>query len=191
MLQLDDWVLCRVRQKSSNSRKAWDDRNVYSYEAAPAGFILKVNELWHMNTNPDVEMVKSYLYNDCPMLPYIFGSQDFHSRCIDANPSISFQDSDKSGLSAHGENSLFNPLNRIKLMEKNDRDERVPPSKKIKGGDDHEEEIILSVSNESIGEMNIYETDHSEGNNFSHDHHQWSPIMQYHRELNNLDFTAK
>lgn len=192
MLQLDDWVLCRVRQNSINSRKAWDDRNGYSYEAAP-GFISKVNELKHMNnTNPNVEMVKSYLYNDCSMLPYIFASRDFTSCCIDTDSNISFQGGDKSCLAAHDEDSLFNPLKRIKLMEKNQQDDCVTPSKKIKEGYVHkEEEIILSVSNESTGETNIYETDHSEGNNFSHDHHQWSRTMQYHQELNNLVFTGK
>lgn len=187
----------------SNYRNTWEDRNDSSYEAS--GFVSKVNELWPMNTNPNIEMVKSYLYNDCPMLPYIFASQDFPT-CMDTDrSSISFQDSDKSctavyegnsnqkenfQLSASSFESLCNPLKR-KLMEgNNQRDNRVPPSKKIKEGNvqQKEENILSVISYDGTVEMNIYETDHSEGNNFSEDH-QWSSIMKY-QELSHLAFTG-
>ncbi|XVE96728.1 hypothetical protein REPUB_Repub02eG0247800 [Reevesia pubescens] len=173
-MRLDDWVLCRVRQKSSIQRNSWEDRNVISSHE-PDLYLPKLNEEWPSNTNHNVKMAKTYLFNDYPMLPYIFASQELP--CFDTTPSISFQSSDKSCITSVQEansdkknlqtsfsslETLFNPMKR-KSMESNNQ----------------------ATSND-CSDMYFYGTDHSEGNNFSPD--QWNPIMQY-QELNLLDFT--
>ena len=194
MLQLDDWVLCWVREKSSIQRNSWEDRNVTSHE--PDSYLPKLNELWPSNTNHNVEMAKSYLFNDCPMLPYIFASQDIP--CFDTTSSIRFQSSNKSCTSVQEANSdkknsqisfrsletMFNPLKRKSMEGGNQATSLFPPSKKLIS-EDREKEEVISVSND-CSDMNFYGTDHSEGNNFSQD--QWNSIMQY-QELNLLDFT--
>ncbi|XVF07932.1 hypothetical protein REPUB_Repub06bG0181900 [Reevesia pubescens] len=128
-MRLDDWVLCRVRQKSSIRRNSLEDRNVTSHEPESDRYVPKLNELWPSNTNHNVEMAKSYLFNDCLMLPYIFASQNLP--CYDTTSSISFQSSEKScssvqegsnssknnlEISFSSHTSLFNPLKR-KSME--------------------------------------------------------------------------
>ena len=126
MLQLDDWVLCRVRQKSGTQRNSWEDRTDATNHVTDS-YLPKLNELWPSNSNnPNFEMAKGYLFNDCPMLPYIFASQDLP--CFDGtSSSISFQSSDKSCITsvqeANADNknmqisfssleSMFNPLKR-------------------------------------------------------------------------------
>nr|UBT01637.1 NAC transcription factor 33 [Litchi chinensis] len=172
-MRLDDWVLCRVRQKSGNPRNTWDERNYPTHEAT--GFLPKANELWPSNTNPNVEIAKNLLCNDCPMLPYIFASQDFP--CMDTASSINFQDNghQKDNLMfsiASLDNSMKRKFNAEKYQRENGVS--VPRSKKSAA-----EEIVISVSNNYEG------TDHSDGNNSGHD--QWR-VMQY-QELNNLAFT--
>ncbi|KAL5807274.1 hypothetical protein ACOSQ4_030007 [Xanthoceras sorbifolium] len=183
-MRLDDWVLCRVRQKNGNPRNTWDDRNCPTHEAA--GFLPKANELWPLTTNPNIEMAKNLLYNECPMLPYIFASQDFP--CMDDTASsISFQDN-INGHHNKKENSLFSISSfdsslkrKLNADQRNQRENDVPvprPRKKTAA-----EEIVISVmTNEYEGTT----TDHSDANNLGQDH-QWN-VMQY-QELNNLAFT--
>ncbi|XP_022767368.1 NAC domain-containing protein 67-like isoform X1 [Durio zibethinus] len=192
-MRLDDWVLCRVRQKACIQRNSWEDRNVTGHE--PDSYLPKLNDqLWPSNANDDVEMAKSYPFNDCTMLPYIFASQDLP--CFDTTSSISFQSSDKSCTSVQEANSdkknllisfssletLFNPLER-KSVEGYQATNFVPSKRLIR--EDREKEEVLSASNCCSSNMNFYRTDHSEGNNFSPD--QWNSIMQY-QELDLLDF---
>ncbi|KAK6244734.1 hypothetical protein QUC31_011143 [Theobroma cacao] len=196
-MRLDDWVLCRVRQKSSTQRNRWGDRDITSHEPANS-YLPKLNEVWLSNANnPNVEMAESYLFSDCPMLPYIFASQNLP--CFDTTTSsISFQNSDRSCTSAQEANSdtkklqisfsslesLFNPSKRKSMEGDNQATNFVPPSKKLIW-DETEKEEVISLSND-CSDLNFYGTDHSEGNNFSPD--QWNPIMQY-QELNHLEFT--
>lgn len=89
---MDDWVLCRIRHKSNNSRNTWRELNsAASYE--PAGYFRRVDESCSKSTNPNLEMVRDYFYKDCPMLPYIFASQELPN-CMETTSSISFQSSD-------------------------------------------------------------------------------------------------
>ncbi|EEF42964.1 transcription factor, putative [Ricinus communis] len=156
-MRLDDWVLCRVRQKNSFPRSTWEDPNDPSYyEPLAAGYFPKVND-------PNTEMVKNYLYNDCPMLPYIFASQDFS--CIDEASSSSFQSSDKSFASLLYEgdsvdkdipqfsvtsfNNLLinNPLKRNQKCYIN-----IPPSKKIikRNPDEREDTAIITIKENEV-----------------------------------------
>ncbi|XVE61729.1 hypothetical protein DITRI_Ditri06bG0063100 [Diplodiscus trichospermus] len=188
-MRLDDWVLCRVRQKSSIQRRnSWEERNFTSHE--PHNYLPKLNDQpWPSKTNDNVEMAnKSYLFNDCPMLPYIVASRDLP--CFDTTSSISFQSSpDKSCTSVQEANSdknnlqlpfssletLFNPLKR-KSMEGGHLQATsfVPPTRKLVK-EDREKEDVISVRND-CSDINFYGPD------------QWNSMMQY-QELNLLDFT--
>lgn len=155
-----------------------------------------MNELWPSDANHNIEMAKSYRYNDCPKLPYIFASQDLP--CFEKTSSISFQSSKKSCTSLQEANydkknfqipfssleSLLDSLKRKSMGAGNQATSFIPPSKKLIREDTEKEEVIL-VSYD-CSDMNFYGTDHSEDNNLSPD--QWGSIMQY-QELNHLDFT--
>ena len=188
MMQLDDWVLCRVRQKSSIPRNIWEDRNGPSSE--PASYSPAVDKACNMTTNSNVEIIKSYLYNDCPLLPYIFASQDFSAISFEGRNKGKFyssvcseNNSDQKNLlvSVSSSNSLFNPQKR-KPIEGNQYEGFLPPSKKLNNGDD-KDKFLLSVDST---EMNCSRTEESEDNNFTAD--QWDSITQY-QELNYLAFT--
>ncbi|MBA0746943.1 hypothetical protein Gogos_009415 [Gossypium gossypioides] len=183
-MRLDDWVLCRVRQKASIQRNSWEDRNISSHEPADSFYVPNSIEPWPSNTNHNVEMGKTYLFNDCPMLPYIFASQDLP--CFDTSSSISFQSSDKSCTSLQEANSgnnnmqisfsslqnLFNPLKRESMEEGS----FVPTScKKLKN------------TEKDCSEMNFYRSNQLENSDSSP--HQWNPMMQYDQQLNLPDFT--
>ncbi|KAE8702093.1 ONAC010 protein [Hibiscus syriacus] len=170
-MRLDDWVLCRVRQKANNIQ-----RNVTS-EEPDSFYVPNPNEKWPSH----VEMAKTYLFNDFPMIPYMFASQDLPN-CFGAASRISFQSSDRSCTSVQEANSdnknlqisfsspknIFNPLKR-ESMEGTQTTSLVPTvNKKLRENE------------------NIYRSNHLENNSFSPD--QWSSIMQD-QELNLLDFT--
>ncbi|KAL6336243.1 hypothetical protein AAG906_014412 [Vitis piasezkii] len=187
-MRLDDWVLCRVRQKSSIPRNIWEDRNGPSSE--PASYSPAVDKACNMTTNSNVEMIKSYLYNDCPLLPYIFASQDFSAISFEGRNKGKFyssvcseNNSDQKNLlvSVSSSNSLFNTQKR-KPIEGNQYEGFLPPSKKLNNGDD-KDKFLLSVDST---EMNCCRTEESEDNNFTAD--QWDSITQY-QELNHLAFT--
>ncbi|XP_021673919.1 NAC transcription factor 56 isoform X2 [Hevea brasiliensis] len=177
--RLDDWVLCRVRRKSSLPKGTWDDGNVPIYNEPAGGYFPKVND-------------SNIPYNDCPMLPYIFASQNFS--CIGKASTFSFQTNEKpctsllyEGLSDDKNfhfsitsfDNLFNPLKRKQKS-------CVQPSKKITKGNIESEDAALTISDNGT-RVNFYGTDLSEGNNFSSV--QWNSLMQ-HQELDQLAFTG-
>ncbi|CAN1304674.1 NAC transcription factor 25 [Linum perenne] len=151
-MRLDDWVLCRVKQKCSNPKSLWEDRSAPIQELP--GTFPKQND-------PNDDMVRNYLYKECPMLPYIFASQDFS--CSKPASSINFQGSDKSSTSGYEEDSddknlqfssvtsldnFFNPLKR-KDVEADQQDSSFLQSKKPKS-DDLEEDIVLSMCDDTF-----------------------------------------
>lgn len=183
LLQLDDWVLCRVRQKSGVLRNAREDRNGPCYEPG-------VQEPLSMDMNPNlVTAVKNYLYNDCPMLPYIFAS-DQEIPFIDATSSISCQSSNSTGKSCpfvfedntsnylkELDCNLYDTLKR-KLVEGNQREIFVPPSKKVSSRDNYQ--ISPRSTTDSTG-MKFCDK-----NNLDAD--QWNSFIQY-QEFDHLVFT--
>ncbi|CAI0426919.1 unnamed protein product [Linum tenue] len=205
-MRLDDWVLCRVRQKCSSPRSLWEDPSAPLKELA--GTFPKQNELLQMTanlcktmnsttpsieivnnnhvgkpgntnnlnnddivknyfTNPNDDAVKNYLYKECPMLPYIFASQDFSS-CTTKQPasSINFQGSEKSSISGYEEDSsddknlqfssvtsldnFFNPLKRKDVgREHQQQDSSFYLGKKPKNGD-FDEDTMISICEDTF-----------------------------------------
>ncbi|GMJ03012.1 hypothetical protein HRI_003970400 [Hibiscus trionum] len=174
-MRLDDWVLCRVKQKASIQRTSWEESSITSQEPDSC-YVPNSKSQWPSNA----EITKSYIFNDCPMLPYIF-----------ATSSISFHSSDKSSTSVQEANSnnknlqisfsspqdIFNPLKRDPMGG------TQTSNKKLR--ENMEKEEVISVNN-GCSEMNFYRSIHLENDSFSPD--QWSSIMEY-QELNPLDFT--
>ncbi|XP_059428604.1 NAC transcription factor 47-like [Corylus avellana] len=176
-MRLDDWVLCRVREKSRVLiRNTREDRNGPCYEPG-------VHEPCYVNMNPNLfTAVRNYLYNDCPMLPYIFASHE--TPCIDASSSISFQ-------SSYSEKSLCplvfedNTILKRKLVEGNQREIFVPPSKKVSSRDNENEKVLISLS-DSTGMKLCGKNQPLDNNYFDAD--QWNSLVQY-QEFDHLVFT--
>ncbi|KAF7804471.1 NAC transcription factor 29-like [Senna tora] len=157
-MRLDDWVLCRVRQKTSGTiRSKWEDSHEHSYE--PTSYFQQMNE------NPNQQASKS-------IQPSI----------IDKASSIRFECSDngKAYTSVHegkpiiigeevlesaAESMFNNPLKR-KPIEENQLDfYYAPPCKQPRE----------------------YEIDVSKSCNFNY-FDQWTSIIIQPQELNNLAF---
>lgn len=199
-LQLDDWVLCRVRQKCNNMRNIWEDQNITPSYKLSGNFRQVVDEPCSKEASPSIEMVRSYLYKDYPMLPYMFASQKVLPT-IKTTSSISFQDTttgnekscsptpvyhkaDSNKINNGGQflvsslDSLINPLKR--KPEGNVHPQRrcsVAPSKKICNRDYQKEE----ASNGSM--MNPWGLNQLGADYLNVD--QWSSIIQY-QELSQL-----
>ncbi|POO01632.1 NAC domain containing protein [Trema orientale] len=105
-MRLDDWVLCRVREKinTNNSRNTWEDRiNCPSHEHPAGYFDQRLDNDVHnrQTTHPkssnapsqNLEMIIDYLYKDFPMLPYIFSTPQLPNCVETASSTISFQSS--------------------------------------------------------------------------------------------------
>ncbi|KAD0851881.1 hypothetical protein E3N88_43628 [Mikania micrantha] len=102
-MRLDDWVLCKVNQKTCTPRNFYEDR--YG-QLIPEPEKLTASS---MDINPNLEILKrENLLKDCPILPFIFDSHlDFYS--IDTMSSaISFSDS---------KSSFNSPENRANMQE--------------------------------------------------------------------------
>ncbi|PWA68037.1 No apical meristem (NAM) protein [Artemisia annua] len=85
-MRLDDWVLCRVRQKTCTQRNLCEDRYGQSVPE-PENSI---------GTNTKLEILKENLFKDCPMLPFIFDSHlDFFSTDT-MSSTVSFEGSKNS-----------------------------------------------------------------------------------------------
>ena len=167
-MQLDDWVLCRVRQKTNinNSRNTWEDRiNCPSYEHPASYFDQRLDHDDHRQmtspktsttTSQNLEMIIDYLYKDFPMLPYIFTNPQLPN-CVETTSStISFQSScaenPKSSNSIQeqaSDHNFFNPM-KSKLGAREDDHEsnnQLPQKKKIITNidhDDHEREKLIN-----------------------------------------------
>ncbi|KAF6173117.1 hypothetical protein GIB67_020709 [Kingdonia uniflora] len=109
-MRLDDWVLCRVRQKGNSPREKYPDVS----RSESASYFSKVEELIRPSTtdniiSPNYDVVTNYLNNGCPLLAYIFASQNITSP-VERSSNIT---NDVSDL-----NDMFNPLKR-KLLDDN------------------------------------------------------------------------
>ncbi|KAF9595582.1 hypothetical protein IFM89_001054 [Coptis chinensis] len=134
-MRLDDWVLCRVRQKDNLPMNMWVDQNCPSSE--PFGYSPRVDEPPSKSADPTFDIIANYRNNGCPMLAYILSTnQDVP--CIETNSTSSFQgghgnsnsnsvyedvsDMGSSLMTDSSISSLFNPLKRkpVETHQEND-----------------------------------------------------------------------
>lgn len=169
--QLDEWVLCRVRQKTGSPRRGLEDSNEVSYYEPTSQF-------HEMNENSNPEPVKNYVQNEYPMLPYILASKSVLPNTIgmssdNVKPHASFYEENNLNiigaqfLSSATEglfNNNNNPLKRKAVENNRDTD-------------------FYAVLNQNL------EKDSSKGYNFCNFDQHWSSIIQP-QELNSLGFSG-
>ncbi|BAT85700.1 NAC transcription factor [Vigna angularis] len=118
-MRLDEWVLCRVRQKASNTRSNWEET---IYEAT--------SQFEEMNENSNPEAAKNSVHDEYPLLPYILASVS-DSIGLVSGSGCGCNDDGKAYASLHDKNTnvisgaefmaaegLFNPLKRKNTKEK-------------------------------------------------------------------------
>ncbi|KAJ7972419.1 NAC domain protein [Quillaja saponaria] len=188
-MRLDDWVLCRVRQKSTSPKITLGEKNESVYE--PASCFQQLNEPLSTTTNTNLDMVKNYLQNECPMLPYIFASQNLPSS-FDMASSISFQcsDSGKSCTSIYKDNNVME--SQYFLPSASDQSLFSTKRKPLEGNQDDDIYVPShkkqSYRNNEIG-TDSEGTNHCKGYNFSA-LDQWSSVLQNHQFHDDLAFTG-
>ncbi|KAI4300259.1 hypothetical protein L6164_033656 [Bauhinia variegata] len=143
-MRLDDWVLCRVRQKTGSPR---EDSNESIHD--PTSYFQQ------MNVNPNPEQIKNSMDNEFPMLPYTLTTEStVPSVAIASNisfqSSVSLQEDNSSKIEAQllecAAEGLLNPLKR-KAIEENELEFYFSPYKKLSAGEDEKDkrvEIALS-----------------------------------------------
>ncbi|MED6140295.1 hypothetical protein PIB30_091781 [Stylosanthes scabra] len=157
-MRLDEWVLCRVRQKTGSLRSTFEDPNELIYEPRTKKIHQQMNDE-NFNNNPEPSVVKtSIVNNEFPMLPYILASRSNLPNSIGVSSSTGFvrnYDMKEHGSSVHDEDhhnnlnvigaqfllasameiSLYNnnnnPLKRKSVEEEESHLEYDPPNKKI------------------------------------------------------------
>ncbi|CAL2267758.1 unnamed protein product [Prunus armeniaca] len=164
-MRLDDWVLCRVRQKCNSSRSIWEDQtSPPSYKLG--AYTKQADETCSKDTNPSIEM----------------GSGDTNS-CTTILENDS-SNKNNGQLLASSLESFINPFKRKPAAEGNGHHQSfVTPSKRICSRE-YQEEVSTSIGRDGCA-MNSWGVDHSGSaeNNFNAD--QWSSMIQY-QELSQL-----
>ncbi|OVA18104.1 NAC domain [Macleaya cordata] len=106
-MMLDDWVLCRVRQKGNMPRNTLEDQS--SNSAEPFGYFPKGAEQCSKITDTTSAMITNYLNNDCPLLAYILATHQDIPR-IETRSTISFQGGNFSGNNSNSIQKDFSDL---------------------------------------------------------------------------------
>ncbi|CAK8543832.1 unnamed protein product [Lathyrus sativus] len=170
-MRLDEWVLCRVRQKTGSPRRSLEDSNELSYYESTSQF-------QQMKESSNPEPVKNYMQNEYPMLPYILASSNsvlpntIGMSSTNVKPHDSFYEENNLNiigaqfLSSATEGLFNNPLKR-KAVENNS------------------ETDFYALLNQNLSRE--VEKDLSKGYNFNN-FDQWSSIIQP-QEVNSLAFT--
>ncbi|KAL3530589.1 hypothetical protein ACH5RR_009911 [Cinchona calisaya] len=141
-MRLDDWVLCRIRQKGNMSKNSWE---VPHSPTKVMGDIPNVKEVLPSvyTTNTTSDICSSYfLSKDCHLLAKLLATQDFPSMETDStratSPSSNFG-KNANTVYEHGSikesqvaNSIFASLFNLqgKPNDGNGYDENIPPLKK-------------------------------------------------------------
>ncbi|MED6131092.1 hypothetical protein PIB30_006713 [Stylosanthes scabra] len=201
-VRLDEWVLCRVRQKTGSPRSTFEDPNELIYEPTKNIHHQQMNDE-NFNNNPEPSVVKtSIVNNEFPMLPYILASRSTLPNSIGVSSSTGFvrnygsvhdEDHHPNNLNVIGAQFLLasameslyntnnNPLKRKSIEEEEEKNhlEYDPPNKKIRvelvdnNGDDKATSVVMDTSK-------------GYNNNFGY-FDQWNSITQP-QELNSLAF---
>ncbi|KAI9086382.1 hypothetical protein K1719_031836 [Acacia pycnantha] len=182
-MRLDDWVLCRVRQKIGSPRSTWEESNEPSNNE-PASYFQPMNN-YEIHRDAD-ETVKNSVFNEFPMLPYILGSKTNNALpCMaNATSSLNYQRTDNAFVhedtsnieAAQFSESPDDESLKRKLCEHNQLNLYDSPSFKKLKGEDHERDMLA---------IDISKSYNSGFSSFNH----WNAIIQP-QELNNLAFAG-
>uniref|UniRef100_A0A7N1A359 NAC domain-containing protein n=1 Tax=Kalanchoe fedtschenkoi TaxID=63787 RepID=A0A7N1A359_KALFE len=128
-MRLDDWVLCRVRQKTNTTK------NLHRVPDPPKPesmrYLMQVEDSLPAVTNNDNEMFKDVMYKHCPVLTSLLTGQPLHG--METNQCASPQEiykhnswnsvyedgscSDTSPMTVFSFGSFLNPLNEKEIQE--------------------------------------------------------------------------
>lgn len=92
LLQLDDWVLCRVQQRGNRSKNTCNSQDSYSTEFWR--YLPKVEQTQPTYANLHADIITDFLYKDCQLLASILSGQA--PSPTETNSSVSFQGSKDS-----------------------------------------------------------------------------------------------
>ena len=178
MLQLDEWVLCRVRQKASSTRSIWEDSNESIHE--PTSHFQEMSE----NSNP--EPAKNSMHNEYPMLPYILASKSSLSDSIGIASGSGFGcNNDVKAYASLHDDIIIGAQSMAPVAEG-----LINPLKR-KNNEEKELDLYASLNEKLSEEVDVgkqrLEKDVNKGYNFSNFDH-WSSIIQP-QELNIVTFT--
>ncbi|XP_071709753.1 NAC transcription factor 32-like [Rutidosis leptorrhynchoides] len=173
-MRLDDWVLCRVRQKTSTPRRYCEDTYDQSIQEPVKSMICS------RDANPNLEIYKETLFKDCPMLPFIFESHmDISS--IDTMSSTISHEGSKSSFDSHENRGKFNEShegsgNYDRKWKETTQEAFIEPNKKHKTMEGRNEEIkSLGID---TNEMTLYGGDQPD---------MWTYMAPY-EDLDHLTF---
>ncbi|KAJ0480868.1 putative transcription factor NAM family [Helianthus annuus] len=166
-MRLDDWVLCRVRQKTCTSRNLHQDRYGQRVPEPEKSTVIPTD----INSNLDI-LKRESLFKDCPMLPFIFDSHLDFSSIDTMSSSVSFSDS---------KNSFEGPYNdNRKRKETSQYEGFIECNKKFKATrDQNDESGSLTVD---TNEMSLYNCIDSEMGI------AYQTYMMAYQDLNHLTF---
>ncbi|CAK9174397.1 unnamed protein product [Ilex paraguariensis] len=82
-MRLDDWVLCRVRQKGNMSKNAWEVQyNTTPSKQVGIGYLHQIEELpsayTDTTTTPDINLTDFNFPKDCTLLASLLAGQNVH-----------------------------------------------------------------------------------------------------------------
>lgn len=135
-----------------------------------------------ITTDPNVEMVRNYMYNNCPLLPYIFASPDFVA-CTETVSSINFQNSNNDDSFTCKIENMYKGHSPYSVASF-DCLFNTPKKKPIEGNQYNPEELVQLEINTKT-DVNSCSSYQSEVNSFTGS--QWNPMVQY-EEFNQLYF---
>ncbi|XP_059663806.1 NAC domain-containing protein 1-like [Cornus florida] len=182
-MRLDDWVLCRVRQKGNMSKNTWE---VGSPRKEPVGCLSKIQELPSPQKEPYPDVITDYLlYKDCHPLPYMLDSQTLPPMETISSPSFQYNNEGNNCGSSYQDN-FFSP-SKAKLANEVRGYQNVLPSTKMVSNDNKNEDLLpgntLPTKN-----TNLYSHSPSQGDIFNPNPSDAIITLQ---ELNQSFFTER
>nr|XP_043623642.1 NAC transcription factor 29-like [Erigeron canadensis] len=172
-MRLDDWVLCKVKQKTSTPRNFCEDE--YGQSKQPEKLMIGSTDM-----KPKLEILKETLFKDCPMLPFIFNSHMDFASINTMSSTISLEGSKISFNSPENRGNFQEAIEGSTKYEKKRKETNqeafINPPKKLRSMKGVDEEIT------SLGmytnEASLYGGDQSD---------MWTRMSAY-QDLSHLTF---
>ncbi|KAA8550419.1 hypothetical protein F0562_002103 [Nyssa sinensis] len=176
-MRLDDWVLCRVRQKGNMSKNTWEAQDSPSKELV--GYLPKFEELPSTHTKPNANIITdNILYKDYRLLAYMLAGYSLPA--IETISSANFQrgnvgnsfdsvyadssDKGNSPVEVTFLDSFFNP-SKGKPSEGNGYENLLPSTKMVTN--DGKNEDLLPDNTLTIKDTDFYSHNQSQEDIFN------------------------
>lgn len=195
MLQLDDWVLCRVRQKGNVSRNTFEVEESAKKELVR--YLTNAEEVHPTHTNYNTDMITECLNKDCRLLASILAEQALPP--IETISRVNFQGINKGNsftlVYDDGNNKVNYPITvsssennnalKRKCNEEDGHHNLLPCNKKLNSGNRIED--LPPSKTLSGNDVNYY--GQSQSQDRLYDPNPSDPIVSF-LELNEFTFTG-